>query len=170
MGLDNIPSTYACKNQGTAVMIPLLDKDSKPVIDENGLPEVGLSCEKTQEAGGCPWKTVLGDKDGQALGIFGTDCWYRGKYGVWLLEQVGLESHVLYGEGTEVGAGYLSESDLMSVYNGIEALFTEDDGTRITKYIINDNGADRDIGADLWYLAEWCRFTAKYCGGAESWY
>jgi len=179
MGLDNIPSTYACKNKGTAVMIPVLDNNSQPIIDENGLPEVALSCEKTQEAGGCPWKIVLGDRNGKALGLFGTDCWYRGKYGVWLLEQasdlIGNEylrraSVRLFGQSDDIGSGHISRDDLHFIADTIQGAFQDKDGIRPTEIMITEDGEPHNIADDLWYLADWCRFTALYCDGAESWY
>lgn len=168
MGLDNIPNTYACQTRGTAVMVTAADKDGNPILDENGLPEVALSCEKTQEAGGCPWKTVLGDRDGQVLGLFGTECWYRGKYGVWLLDELGMSFHamMLYGEGEEIGSGHISEDQLHRIADAIQEKFLNEDGTRQTEIIVD--GENR--AADVWYLADWCRFTATYSDGAEAWY
>ncbi len=169
MGLDNIPNTYACQSKGTAVVVPKLDDNGEQIFDEFGLPETWLSCEATMEAGGCPWKTVLGHRKGQVLGLIGTPCWYRGKYGYWLLEKLdmALYGETLYGEGEEVGAGYISENDLHSIADAITESYTEEDGvTRLTEIIIDgENLAD-----DIWYLADWCRFTALYCNGAQSWY
>lgn len=169
MGLDNIPNTYACQSKGTAVMVPQLDDEGKPVLDDLGLPAVSLSCAKTQEAGGCPWQAVLGERKGQALGMLGTQCWYRGKYGYWLLEQLdmGLYGNMLYGEGSDIGSGHISENDLHTIADAITEAYTEEDGvTRLTEIIIDgENRAD-----DVWYLADWCRFTALLCDGAEAWY
>lgn len=73
MGLDNIPKQYPCKTQGTAIL------DDEDRID----------CKATQEQNGCPYLTDFaksGLGGGAVYGMFGTDCWYRGKYGNYLLE------------------------------------------------------------------------------------
>jgi hypothetical protein len=87
MGLDNIPKNYPCKTQGTAVLVHRLDNDENPVYDENGEAVTSIDCEQTQAAGGCPWKNANPPIEGHVLGMFGTDCWYRGKYGNRLLEE-----------------------------------------------------------------------------------
>jgi hypothetical protein len=87
MGLDNIPKHYPCKTQGTAVLVHRLDNDENPVYDENGEAVTSIDCEQTQAAGGCPWKNANPPIEGHVLGMFGTDCWYRGKYGNRLLEE-----------------------------------------------------------------------------------
>lgn len=69
MGLDNIPKEYPCKKAGSAVLM-----DDK------------IDCNATQACGGCPWKNA-NPPDGAVYGMFGTDCWYRGKWGNYLLER-----------------------------------------------------------------------------------
>lgn len=165
MGLDNIPKTYACKNRGTAVMVKVLDKNDEPVMNSFGEPQVRIDCGATQEAGACPWKNTLGDRDGRVLGMFGVPCWYRGKYGSYLLEQLGMEGYAndLFGEDEQ---GTITEDTLNSIYEALKERFTNDNGIRAKEIMIDgENCAD-----DVWYLADWCRFTAEYSDGAIAWY
>lgn len=81
MGLDNYPVTYPCKDRETAIM------------NEHG----SIDCKLTQEAGGCPWKNA-NPPEGQIIGIMGTDCWYRGKVGNMILEEVGVTEYDFYGD------------------------------------------------------------------------
>ena len=74
MGLDNIPHNYPCQKQGIAS----LNKDGR------------IDCDLTKSKGNCPWKNeyekeVLLKEARPAYGMLGTDCWYRGKYGNFLL-------------------------------------------------------------------------------------
>ena len=74
MGLDNMPYTYPCELKKTAVRT----KDN--LID----------CELTQESGGCPYlieyEKSCDSTKGRVYGMLGTDCWYRGKFGNYLLD------------------------------------------------------------------------------------
>ena len=75
MGLDNIPREYPCAAKAT--------RDSDNRID----------CVQTQEQGNCTWKNekennpMVAHLD-RAAGMFGTDCWYRGKYGTHLIDML----------------------------------------------------------------------------------
>ena len=64
MGLDNIPKPYPCEKLGIAV----LNKDGKIV------------CKDTK----CPF-----NDDTHPIGLFGTDCWFRGKWLFAELEAIG---------------------------------------------------------------------------------
>ena len=72
MGLDNMPMVYPC--EGIAI------KDSDGRTD----------CVATQACGNCGWKNEfesdpLTKNLKPVTGMFGADCWYRGKYGNYLL-------------------------------------------------------------------------------------
>ncbi len=94
MGLDNIPHRYACERLGTAVKVDILDKDGVAIVDEEtGLPQKRIDCRETQAQGKCPYLISLSKtdlQDGSVTGIFGTDCWYRGTYGNYLIEALEL--------------------------------------------------------------------------------
>ena len=72
MGLDNMPMVYPC--EGIAI------KNSDGITD----------CVATQKCGNCGWKNEF-ESDPltknliPVTGMFGADCWYRGKYGNYLL-------------------------------------------------------------------------------------
>ena len=52
MGLDNIPSRYACQSAGTAVMVERKDRDGNTTFNESsGLPEMRIDCQATIESG-----------------------------------------------------------------------------------------------------------------------
>lgn len=79
IGLDNIPYRYPCRTAGTAVTTAGNDDD-----------EGRIDCRATQTAGGCPWQNDYNrDRPGMAVyGMVGTDCWYRGGAGNWMLERL----------------------------------------------------------------------------------
>ena len=72
MGLDNIPKTYPCES------IAVRNIDNQ------------IDCKATQECGNCPYmneyqsEPMLKDTS-PVYGMLGTDCWYRGKYGNYML-------------------------------------------------------------------------------------
>jgi hypothetical protein len=77
MGLDNIPAVYPCRKAATAVEVA--GEDGKRRID----------CDLTQTAGGCPWQGALPrDRGIPVTGMFGIDCWYRGKVGSRLVAEL----------------------------------------------------------------------------------
>lgn len=82
IGLDNIPASYPCVLEGSA-----LTKDSRPYRESETDESMKIDCIQTQAANGCPWARDA-PKQGQAVGMFGTDCWYRGKVGMWMINQL----------------------------------------------------------------------------------
>ena len=141
MGLDNIPKNYPCKKQATAV----LDDDER------------IDCQATQACGGCPWKNANKPEDGQVLGMFGTDCWYRGKYGNFLLREMGLDDSDLnfYGDNEE-GTEKSPESCVALADVIQEAL----DSDRFESEI------EQGLRYAEWYL----RWAAEECDGLDCWY
>ena len=158
MGLDNIPKNYPCKANGTAVMDKMIDqRTGEPYINENGETVDQINCDSTMECGGCPWKVRLGDQTGSVLGILGTHCWYRGKYGVRLLSMLDMDAEALYGdENQEVTVPVLRE------------LIAEMDERVDYSQPITIDGDD--IVDDYRYLRDWMEFVADECGGAVAWY
>lgn len=159
MGLDNIPNNYPCKTNGTAVMVKMIDqRTGEPYIDENGETVDQINCDSTMECGGCPWKVRLGDRAGSVLGIFGTHCWYRGKYGVSLLSMLDMDAEALYGN-----------SDHKVTVPVLRELIAEmDERLDYTEPVIGPNGSD--LRDDYRYLRDWMEFVADECDGAEAWY
>lgn len=152
MGLDNFPNKYPCKTQGTAV----LDEDER------------IDCQATQACGGCPWKNANPPAEGQVLGMFGTDCWYRGKYGNYLLSEVTEADKMgdelsFYGDnedGTEKSpASCVAVADLIA--------------TVLIGYASEEIAEDEDKRRTVVGLryAEWyLRWAAEQCDGLACWY
>lgn len=171
MGLDNMPYTYPCKAQGTAVMEPRKNKDGEDIIDpDTGEVWVAISCEKTQACGGCPYKNAYeksGLEDGgRVYGIFGTDCWYRGKYGNYLLEAIGYgdsDDFSFYGDNED--GSHKSPESCLTLADVIDEAFYECD---------EEDGVYRmggeDISNDLKYASWYLRWAAETCGGLAAWY
>lgn len=166
MGLDNIPKVYPCKKHGTAII------NEQDQID----------CQQTQESGGCPWKNQKESnpllKDARAtLGMFGTDCWYRGKYGNYLTGDMSnfnpdfpYDSSAFYGEGTDDGEG-LSESYCLSLSWTMKD-YTEE----WINYVKNHSEVkgnleeENDLINDWIYASWWLEFVGKNAEGSEVWY
>ena len=164
MGLDNIPMTYPCVKENTAIM-----------VDEK------IDCKATQEAGQCPYKR---EKESDPLtmnippvyGIFGTDCWYRGKYGNILLEDMMEKSQNF---AKEIGGDFYGDSD-----DGI----SEDACSHMSAVMINyaeawskvvhdkvSNGEimeerKEEVIKDWIYAAWWLKFVSNYGDGSAIWY
>lgn len=166
MGLDNMPNVYPCKSGGTAVMEPVRDKDGNPILKEDGETMMRVNCFLTQAASGCPYKNAREKTDlggGEVYGMFGTDCWYRGKYGNWLIERLGLndDEFNFYGENSD---GTLkSPTECEELADIMEDAFYEMGGR-----VLDETGdsLDDEVRHAIWYL----RWSAEYCGGLQAWY
>ena len=170
MGLDNIPHEYPCKRNNTAVMVtvPMYvdDPDSGPLLDDNGRPVERIDCKATQEAGGCQWKNAEDrPENGGVIGIFGTDCWYRGKWGNHLLEKYGeydeIEGYSFY--GSDADGAYKSAAECLRLSSYIESLIEE------TQWDMDNEEEDQDC-AGLEYAAWWLRWVATEADGSDCWY
>jgi hypothetical protein len=153
MGLDNYPHLYPCRSRGTAVVVG--DDDER------------IDCVATAEAGGCPWKNDYEASGlppgGRAVGMFGTDCWYRGKWGNHLLEETGISSdggEGFYGDSSD--GTYKSPASCVKLADEIDAV-TEG------KQMLTDSNDD-DILIDLRYASWYLRWAAENCGGLNCWY
>jgi len=164
MGLDNIPNKYACKTQGTAVMVELIDQATgKAILDENGQTYEQIDCDQTMACGGCPWKDRLGNSNGRVYGIFGTPCWYRGKYGVRLLDAVGIHGgQMLY--GTSYDKPVVTPHACTLLADNIDDHLGDGDETE--RFFMDGE----DVTDDLIYLRDWLMFVAEECDGSEAWY
>lgn len=137
MGLDNFPQTYPCKNKGTAV----LDKDGK------------IDCDLTQKSGGCPWLDAKPPQEGRVYGIFGTDCWYRGKWGNLRLDEAGIEGS-FYGDNDD--ETHKSPESCLALADIIGEHLAD----------IRDSEARDDLTYAEWYL----RWAGENAEGLSCWY
>ena len=165
MGLDNIPHTYPCKTQGTVVTVKMIDQRTGDIfIDENGETVDQIDCDQTMACGGCPWKKALGDLPGAVYGIFGTPCWYRGKYGHSMLNALGIDAEVLYsGTGED---GLITPNDARELANRMNDAYSDDGEARHTVIM----WGDENVADEFWYLHDWLIWTALECEGVDAWY
>ena len=168
MGLDNMPHTYPCQTQGTAVMERITLNDGS--VDER------IDCNETVVAGGCPF-TNAEPPPGQVTGMLGTFCWYRGKYGNFLVNALNspvgcdidaVSSYVwdingddnFYGineEGT-----YRPPDACRELADQMEAALDERGG----QLVFGDDDRTGDVKYAIWYL----RWVANECEGMDAWY
>lgn len=165
MGLDNIPHQYPCSTKGTAVLVPRLDREGKAYVQEDGTSVMSIDCQATQACGGCQWKNAEPPTGGRVLGIMGTDCWYRGKYGNALLEKYGeydeIEGYSFYGSNAD--GSYKTASECMGLSAYIETLIEN------TDWDMEDEEQDQHC-AGLEYAAWWLRWVATEADGTDCWY
>lgn len=166
MGLDNIPQKYPCKKQETATYVTRKDADGNFLLNEDGSVMTSIDCEATQENGGCPYTkdyVKSGLAGGSVIGMFGTDCWYRGKYGNYLLEELGIYNEPLglsfygaLGDGAHKSPG---ECNLLA--DAMEV--------SVKNYQGSDENRDEvkeSITYAIWYL----RWAALNTEGLDCWY
>ena len=186
MGLDNMPHEYPCKRQGTAV----IDKKTHTWEDEDGVTQsedsYPIDCDKTIEAGGCPFTNANPPEKGRVMGMFGTHCWYRGKHGNWLINALASSDNAnindidSYGTddddsfyGTENDGMYRPPQACKDLADDMEAslnarggrlVFTERTNYKDGKPVEHDE--TDDVMYAIWYL----RWVAKECDGMNAWY
>lgn len=159
MGLDNFPHKYPCKTQGTAVMVQRTSRDGDLLTEEDGSPSMSISCEATQACGGCPYRNAYeksGLAGGAVYGMFGTDCWYRGKWGNYLLSQVGIDDDDTNFYGDQEDGTYKSPESCLTLADII--------GEELSS--VNDQEVLEGLKYAEWYL----RWVAEECDGMDAWY
>ena len=160
MGLDNIPKEYPCARVGIAIMTPA-DDDGNQQID----------CNATREAGQCPHAIHFKDQLGGALGIFGTPCWYRGKYGNVLLGIVTTPDDqppaTFYGDSDELNAeGCRKLSGWMRDRAEKFMFQVESENHNMVK----GGASTEDLFNDYKYAADWLAWAADNCDGTVAWW
>jgi hypothetical protein len=160
MGLDNIPVHYPCRREGTAVT--------------NGEQ---IDCLATIDAGRCPWAREEAKRQirgGQITGLFGTPCWYRGKAGNHMVNELcradpdaralfetrGLHPDPFYGRDDQLSVEYLQ----------LLAETLEATAESYARHVASAGGPVDTAVAAWAYAAWWCRFAAEHCGGSDTWY
>lgn len=173
MGLDNMPYKYPCKTQGTAILEPRISRETgEALLDDDGQPMMTIKCEETQAAGGCPYQNAFaksGITEGRVYGMFGTDCWYRGKYGNAILSEASTNNimgdvFTFYGDNED--GSYKSAESCIQLADFIK--------------IVTDSYTDKDFSQDaeekteivngLRYAEWYLRWAAEECDGLECWY
>lgn len=160
MGLDNIPKEYPCKKEKTAIMKVLRAQSGEPLLNEAGEEQTQIDCESTQAADGCPYRREYeksGLEGGAVYGIFGAECWYRGKWGNAVLGEVGITEETFYGDNDDETVK--SPTSCITLSEVILSAL-EESGENVRK----------DLVADLTYAAWWLRFIAEFADGCDCWY
>ena len=158
MGLDNIPHKYPCQTRGTAVMVARKNHDGDTLVDDKGETLMALSCEDTQACGGCPYKTAFeksGLDGGAVYGMFGTDCWYRGKYGNYLLSEAGIDTDDINFYGDNEDGTYKSPESCLALADEIGETLADLEG---------------EVLEGLKYAEWYLRWVAEECDGMDAWY
>ncbi|CAB4155666.1 hypothetical protein UFOVP665_19 [uncultured Caudovirales phage] len=145
-------------------MVYRLDQHGKQLTDENtvGVFDKQIDCKATQAAGGCPlFNDDTRPETGAVYGMFSTDCWYRGKYGNHLIENLGLDTNVLYGNDE----CHLDEQSCAEFADEIQV---ELDARIAEEGFVMIN--DEDHTDEVRYLVWWLNWCAKYGDGIGAWY
>jgi hypothetical protein len=161
MGLDNIPREYPCA--------------LKAARDEHNR----IDCVETQEQGNCPWKNKkesdpMVNHISRTVGIFGTDCWYRGKYGNFLLDilhdkvdQFENYEYDFYGEGDDgLDTDYCFDMAKWMRDN------TEKFAFNAKKYTGENQSNEnvKDYINDWTYAIWWLEFVGETSNGSAVWW
>lgn len=153
MGLDNIPEQMPCRKAATAVFTPDLNDG---VVD----------CSLTKEAGGCPWQSCADrPEDGQVLGLLGADCWYRGKWGNILINQLESRDDELY--FVDTAFDFYGDNADQSSKSPESCLATADYMEELLSKSIN---RDETFQNEVRYAVWWLRWVANNWGGAHCWF
>jgi len=177
MGLDNMPHEYPCKTQGTAIMEQRVSqKTGEALLDEDGQPMMTIKCEETQEAGGCPYQNAFaksGITEGRVYGMFGTDCWYRGKYGNAILAEASHNSmddeFTFYGDNDD--ASHKSAESCTQLADFIKVVTASYENEDIAADADKEFAEDKaDVLNGLRYAEWYLRWAAAECGGLDCWY
>lgn len=170
MGLDNIPYHYPCRTNGTAIMNPRLDVNGDPLLDEDGQPMEAIDCQATQKAGGCQWKNeyekVAPELGQPVYGMLGTDCWYRGKWGQYLIEDAGIANGIddgdisFYGDNDDGTVKSSSSCDVLA--NAIDDFLNNEPDWKMS----DGDGNALDLAYASWYL----KWASRHAGGLNCWY
>jgi hypothetical protein len=158
MGLDNFPHTYPCQAQGTNIMTTYHWTTSDSDEEHEGTK---IDCEATIAAGGCPWdKAPDRPTEGSVFGMFGTHCWYRGKYGNHLAAALGLDDGSFY--GTNKDGDHLPPHECYGLADRLEEALADNGGELYQ--------GDTPYTADVNYAIWWLRWTAEVGNGAGAWF
>ena len=146
MGLDNIPYEYPCISEG------LQDPDEQ------------IDCQANIDDNKCPWHRELGDENGVVYGMFGTHCWYRGKSGNYMLDE--LRQH-----GFDPPTTFYGDDELDDGSEGISpeacldlASWMAENG-ELYASIANTEYETLEEAIDYYrYAISWLKFVSEYGG------
>ena len=160
MGLDNMPHKYPCEIQGTAIMETITLRD--------GSTDERIGCVETVAVDGCPF-TNAKPPPGQVVGMLGTYCWYRGKYGNWLIRALNGQERDDFSDangadfyGTDEDGLWRPPHECNELARAMEIALAERGGT----LEFEGEDATDEVKFAIWYL----RWTAAECEGMDAWF
>ncbi|HEY6415275.1 MAG TPA: hypothetical protein VIX41_03525 [Acidimicrobiales bacterium] len=158
MGLDNIPHRYPCAVVGTAIRT--LDDDGGQRID----------CNATMAADCCPWQTASRDAGSPTYGMLGVPCWFRGKSGNWMLEELTAIGHTppgdFYGTKDQEEPGPHLDPEFCTTLSKWMA----DHAEVYASLHRGDDDGGKDAVDGYRYAAWWLGFVARSAEGSDTWY
>jgi hypothetical protein len=171
MGLDNIPRELpnaTCNNH----LKPFPGPEAERPADWNEIAPI--NCTAAAQAGNCVWNNTLGDKPGQVRGMLGNPCWYRGGYGNYLCDVLGLGDDAFYGSGSDDAlygnddADGLSPAECTNLADLLEVKIREHDGPLTAPDVLGTADESSDLTSEALYAVAWLRFAADH-GGSDVW-
>ncbi len=148
-------------------MVRRTDIEGKAILDKEGNFIENISCEETTSKGCCPYKNAVdktGMTEGAVYGMFGTPCWYRGKWGNYLLEALeGDSEYSFYGDNDDQTEK--SPESCRATADYMEELLNEQLGDD-TEFIVNGE----DLVPQVRYAVWWLRWVADEADGSNCWY
>jgi hypothetical protein len=135
----------------------------------DGSTDERIDCEATIKVGGCPFTNANPPEKGRVMGMMGTHCWYRGKYGNWLVDGLGIppESDDNF-YGTDEDGTYRPPEACLSLADRMESALDERGGkmTFASEPDDDDGELTDEVLYAIWYL----RWVAEHCDGMDAWY
>jgi len=128
-----------------------------------------LDCDETRARGQCPWERESAGRGIPVTGMFGTPCWYRGKAGTWMLDELAGAGYPL---PPELGSGFygIGSEELPPEYCIELAWFMEAHVEAFAALHQADEDGGKEAIETYRYAAWWLRFVAEYADGARSWW
>ena len=156
MGLDNMPVIYPCESKHGAMY-----------GGEEG-------CVSAMDADLCPWQDRFDEQAGKVVGMFGTPCWYRGKWGnVMLGAAAAVSGDKVPGEGF-YGTGVDGNEDGLDpdecrylsgwMRDHVEAYVAGREANEETEGV-----SAKEAYEEFKYAADWLDWVADH-GGANAWW
>ena len=169
MGLDNIPYEYPCIAEG------LQSEDEK------------IDCASNIDNNKCPWHREMVNAGMAMYGMFGTPCWYRGKAGNYMLQELAEHGYMtpkddwgenltFYGDWDSATNSRETNEEILSPEGCLKLAKWMEKHAEVYASIAELDAVDEAEGIDMKavmeqyrYTINWLKFVAPY-GGSKVWY
>ena len=162
MGLDNMPDVYPC------------------IHEELQSEGEQIDCESNICNNKCPWDREMSDAGRAIYGMLGTFCWYRGKVGNFMLqelEEAGYETPLTdLGENISFYGDTYGENEMLSPEGCLKLAEWMAKHAEVYASITKVDAADEaegigisEVMEEYRYAINWLKFVANY-GGSGVWY